>query len=378
MFKTPQKLTGPILIVGCAEKMPDLRYVIGFSPVDPVVLLLAGQKGFLVVPALEAGRAARHAHPRLKILTPQEILPAKAARRDRGAWALALARKVRVRAVLVPPDFPVGLARELEAAGLRVTVAAVALFPGRRKKNAAEVKKIRESQRAATRAMKKAVGMIRRASVTRSGQLALGGTPLTSERVRRAIEITLLENGAMATETIVAGGRQGADPHERGAGALRAGQPIVLDIFPRHQAHGYWGDLTRTVVKGRASDAVRRMHTAVKAAHAAALSEARAGQPVGVVHAAACAALESRGFKTAWRGAASEGFIHNTGHGVGLEIHEAPTLGEGETRLAAGDVVTIEPGLYYRRLGGVRIEDTVLVTKRGARVLDPCPYYFEV
>ncbi|HOW96371.1 MAG TPA: M24 family metallopeptidase [Kiritimatiellia bacterium] len=373
-----KKLTGPLLIAGSPEKVPDLLYATGFSAVDPVVYLQDRGRRWLVVPLLEAGRARRQAKKGVEILIPAELVRRRSAQRRRDQWILALLRRARARRVTVPGYFPVDLVRRLERRGIRVRVAPGSVFPEREVKDAAELRRLRLAQRAAIRAMRRAVGLLRRARARADGLLELEGRVLTSERVRHEIDTTLLEHDCIATETIAAGGTQGADPHERGRGPLRAGEPIVIDIFPRRRADGYWGDLTRTVVRGQASPAVRKMHEAVRRAQRAALRGIRAGAAVAPIHRAAQRALEAAGFATAGRGAEAEGFIHNTGHGVGLEIHEGPIVGDAPGRLRAGHVITVEPGLYYRRHGGVRIEDTIVVTAKGSRPLARCPDYFEL
>jgi Xaa-Pro aminopeptidase len=196
--------------------------------------------------------------------------------------------------------------------------------------------------------------------------------------VKRLIERVLLDHGCSGKNTIVAGGEQGADPHEQGHGPLLARRPIVIDIFPQHTRSGYWGDLTRTVVRGAAGHELRRMYAAVRAAQAAALAKIRAGARCSAVHKAAAEELAGRGFETGARNGRPAGFIHSTGHGVGLAIHEAPSVSRFGGRLEAGNVITVEPGLYYPGLGGIRIEDTVEVTKTGWRYVVPCEKRFEI
>jgi Xaa-Pro aminopeptidase len=222
--------------------------------------------------------------------------------------------------------------------------------------------------------MKAAMIFLQAARPDVSGYVVREGQRLRSEDVRRVIERQLLESDCVADEIIVAGGSQGAEPHERGSGLLRAGWPIVIDIFPRHKPSGYWGDLTRTVFVGRPKEEMRLMWRAVRAAQLAALNKIRSGVQVRQVHQAAQRVLVEHGFETIIHNGVGEGFIHSTGHGIGLDIHEAPSINLSDARLRVGDVVTVEPGLYYKRLGGVRIEDTVEVTKDGYRVLVPCPY----
>ncbi len=350
----------------------DLRYASGFTAPDPVVLLVDGRKRYLVVSLLEYGRAQRTANV-TEVYTPQQLGLEGRARGRLSDWATALLKKQRRRSVVVPASFPFGIAERLRKAGIRVRVAEESLFPARRRKSKEEVRQITRTQRAAVAAMKAAGRVIQQASVDRRGYLTRrDGSRLRSEDVRYVIERTLLEHDCVALETIVAGGAQGADPHERGHGPLRAGQPIVIDIFPRHKDSGYWGDITRTMVKGTPKPEVTRMIRAVRAAQKTALTVIRAGVTVKRVHETAQRVLREHGFETTVKNGWGEGFIHSTGHGIGLDIHEAPSLNLTSTRLLAGDVVTVEPGLYYKKWGGVRFEDTVVVTRTGCRILARC------
>jgi Xaa-Pro aminopeptidase len=188
----------------------------------------------------------------------------------------------------------------------------------------------------------------------------------------------LLEHRCRGEETIVACGRDAADPHERGSGPLSAREAIVIDIFPQHMEHGYWGDLTRTVVKGQPGPKLVALYRAVKEAQRAALKAIKPRVQVCTVHKAAQQVFEKAGFATGITDGFPQGFIHSTGHGVGLDIHEPPSLGDSTARLREGQVITVEPGLYYRTLGGVRIEDTVVVTKEGWRYLVPLEKKFQL
>lgn len=372
-----KKLTSARLIVAGAGDAADLRYATGFTPVDPVVYLDTGRRRHLVVPLLEVGRARQEA-PRVRVWTPQELRIPRARRRSVGDWAAALLRQERVRGVSVAATFPAAVLRRLERTGVRVRLAKGPLFPRREIKSEREVARVRDAQRAAVAALREAVRELRRARVDRRGFLMRGGRRLTSEDVRLVIERELLRHHCQARDTIVAGGRQGADPHDRGHGPLRAGEPIVLDIFPQHKRHGYWGDVTRTVVKGRARPEVRRMYEAVRRAQAQALRAVRAGAWADGIHRQVQASFARAGFVTESRDGLPVGFFHGTGHGVGLDIHESPSLSTVHVKLRAGQIVTVEPGLYYPEFGGVRIEDTVVVTTTGCRVLCPCGKTLEI
>jgi Xaa-Pro aminopeptidase len=367
-----KKLTAPRLIVGSPNVYADIVHMTGFRAPDPVVVVQTAAARHLVVSRMEEGRA-RAAHPGLTVWTPETLRLPAARRRRLSSWALALVRQTGVRRVDVPASFPLGTARRLERAGVRLHIVEGAFLPERELKRADEIASLRTAQRACVAAMRAAWVMIRAARVQRSGALRLHGRVLTSEDVRRTINRVLLERDCAGGEPIVACGPDAADPHCIGHGPLRAGQPIVIDIFPQHLPTGYWGDITRTVVKGRPSARLARLYRAVLAAQLHGLSRVRAGVRYAAVHGGVSRVLEQHGFRNRTTGGLAEGFIHGTGHGVGLEIHEAPGLGRGAGVLRAGQVVTVEPGLYYRDIGGLRVEDTVVVTRTGFEFLAPCP-----
>ena len=187
-----------------------------------------------------------------------------------------------------------------------------------------------------------------------------------------------MERDCVAQHTIVAPGVQAVDPHNEGSGPLRANEPIVIDVFPQHASSRYFADLTRTVVKGRASDKVRRMFEAVKAGQEIACRMIKDGVDGSTVHKAILESFDTQGFKTGEQDGRMQGFFHGTGHGVGLEIHEPPRISPRPDTLKAGMVVTVEPGLYYLDAGGMRIEDMVVVTPDGCRILTQAPKVLEV
>lgn len=369
----------PILIVGSSDTSPDLEYATGFRAVDPVVALCDGRRRALVVPEMELGRArASGAALGVEVFSPSTLKLGPKQKRRLSAWAYALLRRWNVRRVTVPGFFPYGVARILERKGVQLMPATGDLFPGRAIKSAAEVRSITRAQQAAVIAMRAAIDLIARSTIDRHGHLAAGGRRLTSEAVRERILHVLLDHGCTAREVIVAGGRQAADPHCPGTGPLRAHETIVIDIFPQHTESGYWGDLTRTVVKGRATPTQRKMYHAVRLAQQRALQAIRPGISLRKPHRVAVDTFRRLGMETTWDGPQPRGFIHGTGHGVGLAVHEAPSLGAAAGRLRAGHIVTVEPGWYDGATGGVRIEDTVLVTPHGWRYLVPCEKRFEV
>jgi Xaa-Pro aminopeptidase len=260
-----------------------------------------------------------------------------------------------VRAVEVPHAFPLGLARHLR--GVRVQVKSGPFFAQRVVKMAAEVRAIGDAVRLAEYGMKAAIAVLHASRIGRDGFLYWRGGKLTSEHVQGVINATIAGLGGTASHTIVACGNQACDPHERGHGPLKAHQSIILDIFPRDTETGYWGDLSRTVVRGRASGQIKAMYAAVARAQEVVFEQLRDGVNGQDVH---------------------QGFFHGTGHGLGLEIHEKPRLSLVDVTLRAGNVVTVEPGLYYWGVGGVRLEDVAVVQARGARNLTQFPKELEI
>lgn len=373
----PDSSTWPLLLVGHSGDLADFRYGCGFTPVDPVVMLDLGRRVQLVVPLLEVGRARQEA-PRARVFTPSELKIPRVRQRSLAAWAEGLLGINQCRAVRVAPTCPAALVAHLQRRRIRVHIEQGPVYPQRARKDAEEMARIREVQRAAVAATRAAVQEIRAARVDRQGFLIRRGRKLTAEEVKVVIELELLRRQCQSRDTIVAGGRQGADPHHRGHGPLRAGAPIVIDIFPQHKHHGYWGDITRTVVKGRATPDVRAMFEAVRTAQREALRLVKPGVRGDRIHARVQELFSERGFFTGERAGLPVGFFHGTGHGVGLDIHEPPSLSLAKVRLRAGHVVTVEPGLYYPEHGGVRIEDTVAVTAGGAEILCPCEKVLEI
>jgi len=242
-----------------------------------------------------------------------------------------------------------------------------------------EIEKIAASQNAAEKAMDAAIQMIQNARMedSGSGRLVYEGDVLTGERVLAEISRVLLECGCADDETIVSCGPDSADPHGKTRGALYASHPIVIDIFPQSKKTRYFGDMTRTVIRGKVSEELIRMYDAVKGAQAAGVGAARPGVSCADVHNTVCDYLEAAGYDT-YRSGFSVGFIHTTGHGVGLDIHEMPSVSDNSHILEPGNVITIEPGLYYPGIGGIRIEDTIVITKDGCRNLNTMPKIFEI
>ncbi|HEU0006485.1 MAG TPA: Xaa-Pro peptidase family protein [Terriglobia bacterium] len=369
------------LIVAASDSDPNLLYATRFFAPDPFIFFQHRGKKHLVMNDLELDRARRQAKVDdvLALASVEAELKERKCRViDTGAVLRHLFEKRKIRSVLVPSNFPLGLADRLRRLGVRVAASFQAFFPDREIKTEDEVRDIAKAQRAAEKGMEAAISMIRESKISR-GWLYHGAAKLTAEMVRERIVAAAMRHGCLASHTIVACGEQGCDPHEAGHSSLRADRPIILDIFPRSQSSGYWGDITRTIVKGRASEPIKALYAAVLAAQSLVLGQIRAGARGDAIHQSILDEFQRRGFKTGVQNGRMQGFFHGTGHGVGLEIHELPRLSpRGQAPLLAGHVVTVEPGLYYSGLGGVRLEDLIVVSETGYRNLTRFPKYLEV
>ena len=289
-----------------------------------------------------------------------------------------LLREREVKRVGVPNSFPLGYADKLRDRGFEVASKEDPFWDQRPMKTDDEVAAISDASRHTEDALRMAFGILAEATV-RDGLLHGPEGPLTSEYIRKRIHVYLLERDCIAQHTIVAGGVQGCDPHNGGSGPLRAGEPIIFDLFPKSTKTGYYADITRTVAKGPVSDTFRRLYDTVLEGQETALSRVRAGVDGRDIHGEVERLFESRGYETGAKNGRMQGFFHGTGHGFGLEIHEPPRISKVSQVLVAGHVVTVEPGLYYPDLGGgVRIEDNVVVTESGCVNLTRLDKVFEL
>jgi Xaa-Pro aminopeptidase len=359
--------SGAAAYVGYGSSLdPDMRYLTRFACTDPVVYLKkSGEQGQIVISQMEYGRAVQESAFLPVTRAEAGLLEILKEEPDRWKATATMISRLAGGDLLVSPTFPAGLYAPL-ASLCRVVIDDQTVERMRAVKTEEEIAAIRTVQQATETSMKTARQLIHRAKV-KKGVLQRHGEPLTAEQVKQAIHTTLLKHGCTGAETIVSCGPDSALPHHTGAGPLAAGEPIVIDIFPRSEATGYYADMTRTYVKGEADPAVREMYAAVKDAKAAALKEIRAGAGGDAVHQIAVDLFAERGY-----GTGATGFTHNLGHGVGLAVHELPTLGPSGGPLAAGAVVTVEPGLYFPGIGGVRLEDLCVVRPDTAENLTHC------
>ena len=370
----------PLVLIPSGGDDADFIYATGFGVESALYIRFAEGDDVLATSPLEIDRARVQARAK-KIVEDREAYARK-------AWAkaaLPFLRERDIEEVRVSPNLRAIHLEELVALGLDATIDHELFVAERRHKSKEEAQSIREAQQAAESAVVEVVRELANAEI-REGMLWTDGEPLTSERLYATAQLSLGRRGFTCPDMIIAGSPDNALPHYRGEGQIKANAPVIIDIFPTGRRTHYNGDLTRTVVVGEISEEFRRMHAAVLQALDAGIETISAGVRGKDPHAAVCGVLVDRGYGTTSKGFEGPDGVarmnHSTGHGVGLEVHEEPAVREtSEYPLEEGDVVTVEPGLYLLGLGGVRIEDTGMVTSHGfenfttlTRSLDPRDY----
>ena len=370
----------PRLIVADSEHSPDMLYATRFFAPDAFIFLEKDGKRSIVLNDLEIDRGRKSARVD-EVVAYSEVasrIPSieKNSRRVSAKWWRDFLKMKKVRRALVPSSFPLGLAGELAKAGVRLDPQPGLFWKEREFKTASELRLLRRALEITEQGMARGMEVLKAAKITAKKQLVWAGRALTSEILRAEIDSAVLRAGGLPANTIVAGGIQACDPHERGSGPLRADTLIIIDIFPRDAKSGYYGDLTRTVVRGRASDAQRRMWETVLEGQARALKAMKPGADGRAIHESVKEFFKQSGYPTEQRKGRWTGFFHGTGHGLGLEIHEEPRF--SATVFKPGQVITVEPGLYYPDLGGVRLEDVATITSKGVKLLSGFPKTLEI
>ena len=362
------------LLIGSGENCSDIRYATGISTPDDFIFFEFDNEKCAILSALEIDRARNNAKSNVTILPESDFGGS-----NRIDIICAIAERCHCRNFIVPAGFPFGVAEKMRKNGLFVSAEYDDFYPAREFKSPVEVQAVTAAQRAAEAGLARAVEVLKAATIS-GDNIIYDGRILTSEMLRAEIDSEILHCNMLPTGTICAGGTQGAQPHNAGSGPLKANSPIVMDIFPRSPQTGYWGDLTRTVVKGKASDIVRKAYDAVLEAREYAKSLIKTGAYGASIHCAVEGILEKHHFFTGVGECGQFGFFHGLGHGVGLDIHEAPRLSpRSKTALKGGEIVTVEPGLYYPEWGGIRLEDLIYLPPQGKAVcLTEAPDFLEI
>jgi Xaa-Pro aminopeptidase len=383
----PDKPTVALLLFGDSQRSAALRHEVPIPIIDPFMFAEVEGRAFVLTSDLERQRIAA-------VLPEAEILDYFAfgmkELRERGCSYAEAEREVATRVVqhlgigevVVPSEFPVGLADRLREEGIGLVIDDERFYARRRSKLPRELEGIRSAQRAAEKGMAAAAALLARAQPGEDGNLQRNGQALTAEQVRGALRMACAERGAQCPPTVMVATVRDGFGHEPGSGPLPSGLPIQVDLFPCDEQTGCWADMTRTFVVGDPTPENARLIAEQEQLVRAALEDAREMIRPGVtgraLYDAVCDRFEAAGYRTQRTGAGddpSAGFQFSLGHGVGLEVHEEPSLGlGGDNPLVAGDVLAVEPGLWDPRIGGVRYEDLVLVTEDGAETLTDYPY----
>ena len=362
------------LIIAAGEASPDLYFRTRFLTPDPYTYLEIRSEKIMLVNDLEIDRARKES-------TADRVLPARDWEKKLSASGKspssvnivsAFLEERKIRNILVPFDFPLGYADGLRKNGFDVTANIGPFFPERAFKSPEEAKMIRTVQIGVEEALGEVVRILKESTI-RDGFIHYGGKVLTSEAVKSILKKEMIGKSLLGEHTIVAGGEQACDPHMEGEGPLPAHLPIVFDIFPHHESTRYFSDMTRTLFKGSVKKVHRDLYEAVLEAQKKAISLARPEIESRELHQTVVDTFETLGYQTGEKNGRMEGFFHGTGHGVGLEIHEAPRVGKTGELLKPGHVITVEPGLYYPGIGGVRIEDMLFITGTGFENLTTFP-----
>ena len=370
-----------ILIIADSEKDSNMYYATGFMAPDPFVYIRKGDETFMVANDLELDRARLQSRvDRVLPLSKYEKLLRKKRNKSPRLIEIVVAvlREIDVKGLLVSANFNVGYADLLRKKGFKLKVKGEPFFNSREIKNELETEYIIKTLRKTESALGKAIDYIAKSNIKDGFLYTKGGRPITSESVRKMIDVELMKKGCTAKHTIVSCGEQSCQPHNVGSGPLRANKSIIFDVFPKDEQTGYYADISRTVVKGRASGQLKKMYKAVVSAQKLVFKLAENGAKGDIIHRDVVKHLKSLGFKTGKIKGKMRGFFHGTGHGVGLDVHETPRISGARYTLKTGNVVTVEPGLYYPGIGGVRLEDMILITDDGCVNLTKLPKVLEV
>jgi Xaa-Pro aminopeptidase len=371
-----------VLMYGDTMRSPELRHEVPVLIPDAFLYAEKDGRRVVILHSLEIPRVRTDA-PELEIIPVEQLGTDELFAQGLKGWEVELETAVRgcrelgIERAAVPPSFPLAHADHLRANGVEVTVDRDLFNERRRAKNATEIAGIRRAQRACEAALDASRELLRRAQPNGAG-LEVDGEPLTSERIKRVIEDVFADHGVEGSDMIVSHGPQTAVGHNMGSGQIAPNEPIVFDLFPRDRATGCYSDMTRTYVVGEPSDEVKEWHALVKRALETSTADVKPSVNGRALFEGVCDQFQAAGYKTQLNKEPGEvledGFFHSLGHGVGLEVHELPSLGRAGHDLVPGDVITIEPGLYRSGYGGVRLEDIVLVTEDGHEVLTDYPY----
>jgi Xaa-Pro aminopeptidase len=369
------------LIVASSEASADMLYATRFRVPDAFAFVEKQGRTAILLSDLEVDRGRREAQVDDVVSYSELEKEAQGTKKkQKPAYAKVVAKflkRLGARRVQTPADFSLGLARSLKKENIRVQPVKGPFWPGREIKTGQEIKALAAALRIAEAGMARGHDTLKAATIRKDGRLFWNRRILTAEILRMEMEIAVVRAGGEARgDTIVACGELACDPHERGSGPLFANQLIILDIFPRDARSGYFGDLTRTVVRGTANDARRRLWETCLSGQERAFQALKPGASGSEIHEDVKAFFAGSGYPTEIKDGRWQGFFHGTGHGLGLEIHEEPRFAAATFR--PDQVFTVEPGIYWPGVGGVRHEDVVVITAKGHRLISNFPKQLEI
>jgi Xaa-Pro aminopeptidase len=369
-----------LMMYAASEYDSNLYYAVKFVVPDPFPFFQIKGKKIILMSDLELGRSQKQAKVDEVISYSDIQVKAQKSGIEKPSVADVTSfflKSKGVKRIQVPYNFNLGLADALRQRGIEIESKADPFFQERVYKSAEEVKMITQSLRYTEAAIHKAEDLLKKSKIV-GKKVVYQGQTVTSELLKRVLNVSMMENNCIGSHTIVASGDLGTDPHNEGTGPIWAHQSIIMDVFPRSGDTYYYADITRTFVKGKASPALKAQYEAVKRAQEKGIKMLAPGVNGRAVHQAIQQDMESQGYKTERRNGVMVGFFHGTGHGLGLDVHEAPRVNSSEHILKKGEVVTVEPGLYYPGVGAVRIEDLLVITDKGYKNLTVYPKKLEI
>jgi Xaa-Pro aminopeptidase len=369
-----------LMMYAASEYDSNLYYAVKFSVPDPFPYFQIGGKSMILMSDLELGRSQKQAKVDEVISYSDIQVKARKSGNERPGVADVTAyflKSKKMNEVLVPDNFNIGLADALRKRGIKVESKPDPFFEERVYKSSQEVQMITASLRYTEAAIHKLEDLLRKSKII-GKKISYRGQWVTSELLKKVLNVSMMENNCIGSHTIVASGNQGCDPHNTGTGPVWANQSLIVDVFPRSGDTFYYADITRTFVKGKATPALKAQYEAVKVAQEKGIDMVAPGINGRDVHQTIMRDMEGRGYKTERRNGTMVGFFHGTGHGLGLDVHEPPRVNSSDHILKKGEVVTVEPGLYYPGVGAVRIEDLLVVTGSGHLNLTVYPKKLEI
>jgi Xaa-Pro aminopeptidase len=370
-----------ILLITDSERDSNMYYATGFLAPDPFVYIQKDDKRTIIINDLELDRARSQSKAdKVLSLSKYERIARKKGSRFSGFIGVLIEalKELKINSLLVPSNFSVEYADFLRKKGFKLEVKKEPFFSSREIKNEEETGHIVKALRETEKALEKGIDCIRKSNIKDGFLYSNSNLLITSESIRSKINVELTKRGLTAKHTIVSCGEQSCEPHNIGNGPLKANESVIFDVFPKDEQTGYYADISRTIVKGKASRTLKKMYKAVASAQELVFKSAGNGARGDSIHRKVMKHLTALGFKTGKSKGKMQGFFHGTGHGVGLDVHEPPRISKTKCTLRTGNIVTVEPGLYYPGVGGVRLEDMILITNNGCINLTKSPKVLEV